>query len=110
MALATDIKNRVGLYLSGNSTLQNFQEWLDHQETSGDLEAQKISHAIEWEFCDLERGALNAADLRGRLLGLASGRPQVAQVFVDSVLQQSPVLEQHGSFGCLKNFYDLQPV
>jgi hypothetical protein len=56
MTLVNDIKKQLGQYLAGTSTLLEFQEWLDRQDPTNE-DVQALTLAIEWAFCDLERGA-----------------------------------------------------
>jgi len=98
MALANEIKTRLARYVAAVSTLEEFQEWLDKQPCADDAQAHKLSMAIEWEFCDFERGVLNAEELMRSLRRIARSEPQVAQVFVMGEEQEAIVLESL-SFG-----------
>ena len=75
MTSVNDIRKRLGQYVAGTSTLVEFQEWLDRQE-SIDESAQKLAHSIEWAFCDLERGG-SAELLRQALSQLSAASAPV---------------------------------
>ena len=97
MALANEIKTRLARYVAAVSTLEEFQEWLDQQHCADNAQAHKLSMAIEWEFCDFERGSLTAEELNRNLRRIATSSPQVAQVFVMGEELKSVVLESQSS-------------
>ena len=82
MALTSEIKNQLARYYRGEIDLTTFQEWLDHAlDAQRDPEANRFAQAIEWLFCDFERGLLSRDQMMEALLQLASpvessGSPQ----------------------------------
>jgi hypothetical protein len=57
---ADEMRSHLDAYLTGQCSLEQFEEWfspvLRDVHKLHDAEAEGLANAIEWAFCDLERG------------------------------------------------------
>ena len=57
---ANEMRSHLDLYLTGQCSLEQFEDWfapvLRDVHKLNDPEAEGLANAIEWAFCDLERG------------------------------------------------------
>src|SRR5260370_27694468 len=76
-----EMKSQLARYLSGQCSLEEFEEWfapvLRDVHKSSDQDAEALAHAIEWAFCDLDRGVLPES-VRSDLLNLVEEPAQLA--------------------------------
>lgn len=58
--LTTEMRSRLARYAAGQCSLEQFEDWfapvLRNVYQSNDPEAEQLAVAIEWAFCDMERG------------------------------------------------------
>ena len=70
-----ELQKKLAEYTSGLLPVEEFRAWfapvLRDVHRSGDADAEKLAHAVEWEFCDLERGVSSDAILKENLSRLA---------------------------------------
>lgn len=82
MALAKELRKQLARYTSDDLDMKAFRDWflpvLRDVHKSGDAEAEKLAHEVEWEFVDLERGLLPSENaLKANLSQLCSGNATV---------------------------------
>jgi hypothetical protein len=79
-----EMKGRLAQYLNRQCSLEEFDDWfavaLRDAHKSDDKEAESLAHAIEWAFCDLERGA-PGEQVRNTLIQLAEAQTGNLLVF-----------------------------
>lgn len=91
-----ELQKRLAEYTSGLLSLEEFRMWfapvLRDAHRSGDADAEKLAHAVEWEFCDLARGSSEQTmkENLARLASVAVGNPPQSQS-VQSVSERLPV-------------------
>jgi hypothetical protein len=84
--LAKEIREHLAAYLAGDLQAEDFRGWfasaLRDVHKSNDPEAEELAHAVEWEFCDFERG-VSSEEIRqnlSRLAGISSARHPLHQL------------------------------
>jgi hypothetical protein len=72
--LSNEIRQELSRYLAGDLQPADFRNWfavvLRDVHKSNDPAAEELAHAVEWEFCDLERG-VSPQQVRDNLRSMA---------------------------------------
>ncbi|HEV2315430.1 MAG TPA: hypothetical protein VGR94_09015 [Candidatus Acidoferrales bacterium] len=97
LTLCAQLQEKLAEYTSGLMTREEFRTWfapvLRDVQKLGDLDAEKLAHAVEWEFCDVLRGASEQTlkENLARLASVAVGNPPQTQ----SLTQRLPERERN---------------
>jgi hypothetical protein len=76
---ANELKAQLSKHLSGAMSLAEFDEWFApvlRDVDKFDEYTLKLTEAVEWVFCDYERGLLSTDQLKLELNALVSNEPQ----------------------------------
>ncbi len=80
--LSNEIRQQLSRYLADDIQPSVFRDWfalvLRDVHKSNDSEAEELAHAVEWQFCDLENGAM-PQQVRENLLVLSRAQSVFVQ-------------------------------